>query len=86
MKVLYFASIKQLLGLPEEEIEIKDGSYTYDCVMNILLERHQEKASKLQEICAKSLIAKNDDYLDRSAKIDLRNSDTISIIPPISGG
>jgi molybdopterin synthase sulfur carrier subunit len=76
VKVLYFASIREKINKDFEIIKFT-GKSTQD--LRILL---ANKYPQIKEILSVSKIAVNGKYYEG----DLKEGDTVAIIPPVSGG
>jgi len=79
IKLITFASIKDILGFSSREMEISDNSTVKD-VLKILIEQNK----KLIEEQDFLLFAVNETYCTKNHK--LNNRDTLAIFPPVSGG
>lgn len=99
IQVLYFASIKEILGKKSDNINliIKEGSLyiVLNEVKNLITSNIKEESNKLNlfdNIFSRCLFAINDEYVDViNNKIDISpyikcENIILSIIPPISGG
>ena len=82
MKILYFASIKQVIGISEENIELKNT-----CSINELINILKRKDEKY-EIAFKDLknikCAVNCSYENLNKVV--KNNDEIAFFPPVTGG
>lgn len=94
MRVLYFALCRELVGLSEEHIDLAEvcrdgggtdskgqGNVNTDDLKRFLTRKYPMLESLL-ETCA---LAINEEYAG-SSNAALHDSDTVAIIPPISGG
>ena len=81
VKLLYFASIRETVGLSEEIIELDDNT-------SVLTLKHllQSKYPKLSEHWNSAIISINKTYSSLDSNQKLNDSDEIAIFPPISGG
>lgn len=79
IKVLYFSSVKDKIGLPSEDIELTENSTVNDLV-KLLSEKYPQIKDSLQN----SMFAVNEEYASTDQK--LKEGDTVAIIPPVSGG
>lgn len=97
IKILYFASVKQILHKSEDVINVNvlsnehnNNELTTEDIFNLILEKYTKEDNreldKLKSVLNNSLIAINDEYIDRNSAISLSSNDIISVIPPISGG
>jgi len=79
IKVLYFSSVKDKIGLPSEDIELSENSTVNDLI-KLLSEKYPQIKNSLQN----SMFAVNEEYASTDQK--LKEGDTVAIIPPVSGG
>ena len=79
VKVKFFAHCRELAGTDLMELDLHEGA-TGEVLMKIL----EEKYPKLGELSSYVALAVNDDYVNRD-KV-LKDGDSISLIPPVSGG
>lgn len=78
VKVLYFSSVKDKLGIQSEEIEFKGN--TIADLKQFLAEKYPQVKENLEKV----MFAVNEEYADPG--INLKDGDTVAIIPPVSGG
>tara|TARA_B100001057_G_scaffold130988_1_gene130100 strand:- start:849 stop:1097 length:249 start_codon:yes stop_codon:yes gene_type:complete len=82
LKILYFANIRQTIGIIEENIDI-DETYTVEEVIKILKkknEKYKKAFSNIDNIkCSINL-----NYVKLNAKV--KNSDELAFFPPVTGG
>jgi molybdopterin synthase sulfur carrier subunit len=79
IKLLYFSSIKDKIKRNSEDLEL-DKAITIGELKGILKEKYKEIA----EILDKSMFAVNENYV--SEDYQLKDGDTVAVIPPVSGG
>ncbi|MDE2997809.1 MAG: molybdopterin converting factor subunit 1 [Gemmatimonadota bacterium] len=79
VKVLFFASCRDLVGTPEASISLPDRARVTD-----LLARLAEEHPRLREMEASLMVSVNQAYVDRSRR--LGDGDEVAFIPPVSGG
>ncbi len=77
VRILYFAKLRETLGIDEEMIELPEGARV-ETLMRILKNRHQA----LGEL--KLLVAVNAEYV--SPNRGLKEGDVVALFPPVSGG
>lgn len=83
MKVLYFAWLKQKVGLAEEEVTLPDGVTDVTGLLDWLAARsprHKEALARRSVV----RVAVNQSY----ARLDhpVRQEDEIALFPPVTGG
>ena len=78
IRVMYFASYRELTGLTEEDVQIAEGS-TVEALMAIIKERHEPLRD-----AGNALVAVNSEF-GRPEDI-LSEGDVVALFPPVSGG
>ncbi len=82
MKILYFANIRQTIGLIEEYIDIDEG-YTVEEVIKMLVKKNEKYKKAFLNIdnikCSINL-----NYVKLNAKV--KNTDELAFFPPVTGG
>jgi len=78
VRILYFARLREALGLGEETLELPDGAEV-EMLLRTLRSRHPPLRG-----FGELLVAVNAEYasLDRG----LREGDVVALFPPVSGG
>ncbi len=79
IKVLFFASCRDLVGQSQTSITMSDGASVSD-----LLARLAADHPRLTEMEASLMVSVNQAYVDRSQP--LQDGDEAALIPPVSGG
>ncbi len=79
VKVLFFASCRDLVGKREASISLPEGAGVAD-----LLARLAADQPRLLEMEASLMVSVNQAYVDRSQR--LNDGDEVAFIPPVSGG
>jgi molybdopterin synthase catalytic subunit len=79
LKVLYFATLRQIMGLREEQLELAENSRVSD-LLNLLRERHADLAPALPS----TLVSINREYA--LPDDTLQDGDEVALFPPVSGG
>ncbi|KAJ2502774.1 hypothetical protein GGH96_000791 [Coemansia sp. RSA 1972] len=86
VRVLYFASARDLTKKEYDDVDIaktfKDSSTV---PLNTLLD-YIENLYIGKSIFQSALFAVNNEYSDRASNVDVKNSDEVAVIPPVSGG
>lgn len=80
VKLLFFARSKELAGTRESTIRLPT-KISYNKLLNIISENYN-----LQTIKDNILLAKNEEVCEEDIDIEIRERDSIAVIPPISGG
>ncbi len=83
MKVLYFASVRETIGIPEEEIELLDGMSTVRELMTWLKQKDGTYERAFAED-ALVRVAVNQEYVTLQHPIS--KDDEIAFFPPVTGG
>jgi len=85
VKVLFFAKSKEITKIPEGQLTIKTNSTIKIRQIYQALESQWPDLKKLKRSFA---LALNEEYLDtnQNSVISVQESDTLAVIPPISGG
>lgn len=78
--VLYFAALRELLGINEETLAIPPGALTVQKLGELLGERHPNLLPYLPSV----RFAVNESFVNGTALIGA--GDTVALIPPVSGG
>ncbi len=79
VKVLYFASFREVAGVSKEAYELEEGS-TLESLQNIILTKHPELKAQWDL----AIVSVNRKYC-RSNTI-LTDGAEVGVLPPISGG
>ena len=79
VKVLYFATCRDLTGETEADVELSDGATVGD-LMTEVGERHP----LFRDIEKSLMISVNQEYVERDEQLE--SGDEVAFIPPVSGG
>ena len=79
VKVLYFASCREIVGERQAEMELSEGATVSDLVTQVASEH-----PRFQELAKTAMVSVNQEYVDPSHS--LREGDEVAFIPPVSGG
>lgn len=79
VKLLFFASLKDIVGSRQLDLDIPSGA-----TVNDLLERLESRYPGLQRYRSIVLTSLNEEYVDRQAVIS--DGDEVALFPPVSGG
>ena len=83
MRVLYFAKVREIIGLPEENINLPSNVQTVEDFLDYLIskENKYDLAFSNKEAIH---IACDEDHVDKD--FILKNTKEIAIFPPVTGG
>ena len=79
IRVLYFASARELAGTSEEPIDLEDGA-TIAGALAAVADRHAALAPHLPRL----RVARNEVFAALSDQLDA--DDVLALIPPVAGG
>ena len=79
VKLLFFASLKDIVGSRQLDFDVPSGA-----TVNDLLERLEARYPGLRPYRSIVLTSLNEDYVDRSTVVS--DGDEVAIFPPVSGG
>jgi sulfur-carrier protein len=78
--VLYFAALRELLGVSEETLTDVSGPLSVQAFGGLLGQRHPALVPRLGSV----RFAVNESFVNASDEI--KDGDTVALIPPVSGG
>ena len=79
VKLLFFATLKDIVGRRELEIDVPSGA-----TINDLWEHLESRYPTLSRYRSIVLTSLNEEYVDRKAVIS--DGDEVALFPPVSGG
>jgi molybdopterin converting factor subunit 1 len=79
IRVLFFASYRDLVGTPELTLAFQEGS-----TVSQLVEELRGRGGGLERIPPVPAVALNEEYVAEDAL--LRDGDVVAFIPPVAGG
>jgi MoaE-MoaD fusion protein len=79
VRVLFFGQLKEIVGTPEDNLELSDGSRVED-----VFERYGRRFPKLGDFRPVIATSVNQEYADWHAP--LSPDDEVAFLPPVSGG
>lgn len=79
IKVLFFASCRDLIGTGEREMTLPDGATITDLISKLASEQ-----TRFTEMAPSLMVSVNQAYVERAA--ELQDGDEVAFIPPVSGG
>lgn len=80
VRVLYFAALRELVGLSEEAIDLETATQTLSDLLAFLSERHPALRGRLSSV----RVAQNEAFADLDSRI--ADGDVIALVPPVAGG
>lgn len=80
VKVLYFASAREEIGLREEKLQLPEEDATLATLRRALIDKYPQAAETIATIT----LARNLEYSEDD--VALAEGDEVALIPPISGG
>jgi molybdopterin converting factor subunit 1 len=79
VKVLFFGQLKDIVGLPEESLDIAEGSQ-----LQTVFDHYSGRFPRIGELAASIVMARNQQFSTPSTP--LAPGDEIAFLPPVSGG
>jgi MoaE-MoaD fusion protein len=79
IRVLLFGQLKDIVGRPEETLDIEPGAK-----LASLVSRYAERYPKFQSLAGSIACSVNQEYA--TASVVLRDGDEVGLLPPVSGG
>ena len=79
IKVLFFASCRDLVGTGEREMTLTDGATVTDLISELASEQ-----ARFTDMAPSLMVSVNQAYVERDA--ELQEGDEVAFIPPVSGG
>ena len=79
IQVLFFASVRDLVGEQAQTVSVPDGATVGD-LLSELAGRHP----RFGEMAESLMVSVNQDYVERDGV--LTDGDEVALIPPVSGG
>ena len=80
VKVLYFAAVRDLVGAPEENVELPSHVNSIARLAEHLASLHSELAGRPENV----RFARNEEFAKNSDAIF--DGDTVALVPPVAGG
>ncbi|XP_045776373.1 molybdopterin synthase sulfur carrier subunit-like [Maniola jurtina] len=80
VKLIFFAQSRELAGIRETTLNLPK-KISYVQLLNLITKNYN-----LETIRNNILLAKNEEVLADNRDIEIRESDNIAVIPPLSGG
>ena len=79
VRVLFFGMLKDLTGKSSEVIELREGASVRD-----LLQHYEAEIPRFHDVLSSIAVAVNQQYAE--VHMELKPSDEIGLLPPVSGG
>lgn len=80
IKILYFAAVRDLVGIAEENLELPEDVNSITQLSDHLERLHSELTDRLKNV----RFARNEEFAKMSDTIS--EGDAIALIPPVAGG
>jgi molybdopterin converting factor subunit 1 len=80
VSVLYFAALRDLSGVAEEQVPLDAPGADVSALLLALQTRHAGLAGRLQSV----RVAVNEEFVETSTR--LSGGEVVALIPPVSGG
>jgi molybdopterin synthase sulfur carrier subunit len=80
IRVLYFAGLREAIGLAEEWVEVPPGARTVGALAECIAARHGAYAERRSHV----RIARNEAFASNDEV--LGDGDVVALIPPVAGG
>lgn len=80
IRVLYFAAVRDALGIEAEQLELPDGVGTVAALAGYLERLHPGLSGRLASV----RFAVNEEFA--TAGESVHDGDTVAVIPPVAGG
>lgn len=80
LKLLYFAAVRDLVGVDEEELDVPSSVTTIGLLSSHLEAIHAPLAGRMSHV----RLARNEAFAPSDER--LAEGDTIALIPPVAGG
>lgn len=81
ISILFFAKCRELVKSSKEYLEVPDSISGAD-LRSLVISTHP----KLQVIGKSCVFALNEEYIEDSSLLNLKDGDKLAVVPPISGG
>ena len=82
MKILYFSWLREKIGVPEEEVEVK--SETVNDLIKELIKIDQKYALAFEDV--KAIRVAVDQKVIQDLNISIKNVKEVAFFPPMTGG
>lgn len=83
MKLLYFAWLREKVGLADEQVPLPENVATVGGLLDWLKERGAGHAEALEDLSA-IRVAVNQEYA--GLEVPVADSDEVALFPPVTGG
>jgi molybdopterin converting factor subunit 1 len=80
VSVLYFAALRDLSGVAEEQVMLEAAGADVSALLQTLSSRHSSLAGRLASV----RVAVNEEFVERTTR--LQGGEVVALIPPVSGG
>ena len=79
VKVLFFGMLKDIVGRPEEQVEMAPGAR-----LSTVFDHYAGQFPRLRDMAGSIVIARNQEFSNLSAAVT--EGDEVAFLPPVSGG
>ncbi len=79
IRVLFFGLLKDLVGIAEDELEIREGASLAD-----VFDHYAGRVPRIRELAGSIMLARNREFSE--LETPARDGDEIAFLPPVSGG
>lgn len=79
VKVLFFGMLKDIVGRPEDQLSIPDGSR-----LENVFAHYADRFPQIREMAGSIVLARNHEFSDISTSVG--DGDEVAFLPPVSGG
>ncbi len=79
IKVLFFGQLKDIVGRPEESLDVAEGS-----ILQSVFDHYSRQFPRIGELASSIVMARNQQF--SAASTPLAAGDEVAFLPPVSGG